>query len=150
MKTQSRMFSLVSTLAVSILVSGCAMVGAPALQVSRIGAFTIASTKDVKVNAKEVGARVEGKHDVIWYFGIASLEQAIDNAIEKSPGADALIDVVIYVYSYQLPEFYRWGFKVEGTPVSTKSYSLLKEAKPLVTGKNIKDVYEIVQFIEVE
>ena len=137
MLTKTRMFSLFATLAVGFLISGCAQ---------RIGAFTISSTKNVKVNAEQLGARVEGKHAV--FFGTASLEQAVDDAIEKAPGADALIDVVIWrTYSWL---GLRQGFKVKGTPVSTDAYALLREAKTLVTSKNVEDWNEIAQFIEAE
>ena len=125
MKTQLSKSTLFAAFAVGFLVSGCAQ---------RIGAFTTASTKIVRVNAEELGARVEGKH--ADFFGYASLEQAIDDAIESAPEADALIDVVIWKTWSWLG--LRQGYKVVGTPVSTNSYALLEEAEPLVTSENIE------------
>ena len=111
--------------------SGCAQ---------RIGAFTMTSTKVVKVNAKELGERVEGTHMV--FFGTPSLQEALDKAIEKSPGADALIDVTIW-YKYG---FIRKGFKVIGTPVSTKQgTSSLNNDEVFVNAENVEKVFDMSQ-----
>jgi|SaaInl7_200m_RNA_FD_contig_21_160175_length_484_multi_13_in_0_out_0_1 hypothetical protein len=127
--------SVISLVAV-FLFSGCAQ---------RIGAFTITSTKNVQINAKELGERVEGKHVVM--FGTPSLEQAIDSAIEKKAGADALIDVVIWIQK----GFFRSGFKVVGTPVSTKNFQgSLDENQKLVTSKDVDRIKELAKVLNVE
>ena len=129
----------VCAISAGVLFSGCAQ---------RIGAFTIASTKNVKVNAIEKGGRVEGRHTT--FFGQASLEEAVDRAIAKSPGADALIDVVVYFMPIG-SLILNTGYKVVGTPVSTKEYSMTVDGKPLISaGSDVEDIKKIARFIAVD
>jgi len=69
----------------------------------RVTDFTVLSTKNVDIKANKETPRVKG-----WGFNI---KDAIDKAIEKSPGSDALIDGVINRAFI--------GFTVKGTPVKT-------------------------------
>ena len=132
----SRLMRVVITMSILVMVSGCSQ---------RIGSFTMTSTKVIKVNAEQKGDRVEGKHMV--FFGSPSLQEAVDRAIQSAPGADALIDVTIW-YSVNI---IRKGYKVQGTPVSTKSHSLnINSDDLLVTKDNIREVYQNNKIIKIQ
>ena len=135
MNTISKLMKLIVTMSIVVMVSGCSQ---------RIGAFTMASTKIVKVNAEEMGDRVEGKHMV--FFGTASLEEAVDRAIQSAPGADALIDVTIWYTT----NFITTGFKIQGTPVSTKNFSQNKIEDLFVTTGNINELYQSDKIKKIE
>ena len=136
MNTKLRIAIGASAVLLGVLASGCAQ---------RIGAFTIASTKNVQVSSLTMGERVEGKHSV--WFGVPSIEQAIDDAIEKSPGADALSDVVIWISN----GFFKRGFKVVGTPINTKKTGSLEGIDgPLLTAENASEALTIAKVIRVD
>ena len=102
------------------LIAGCTQ---------RIGDFTVASTKnmDVTDNSHTIitGNRVTGKDvaHIILFFptGIPDMKEAMDNAIEKSPGAVGLSDVTIKLGNFYIPLIYgqQW-YEVEGTPIKEK------------------------------
>lgn len=108
---------LLSVLALSTL-QGC---------VTRVGDFTVASTKniDIKSEAHRVDSsrRVHGK-DTIHIISFIptgmypNMKEAMDNAIEKAPGAVALSDVTIKRGAWYIPFVYGQDyFEVEGNPV---------------------------------
>ena len=77
--------------------------------------FTVISSKNADVKGK-VGKRVKGS-DGSCTLVYPNMKEAIDRAIEQEPGADALVDGVVY-YKY----YYFWHvYEVEGTAISTKN-----------------------------
>jgi len=80
----------------------------------RIVDFTVISSKNCDVKGKK-GQRVKGS-DGTCALMYPEMKEALDRAIEQQPGADALIDGVIYYKSYYVYHKY----EVEGTAISTK------------------------------
>lgn len=118
MRARKRVIALSLSFVIAFLAaSGCS---------TRLVDFTIISTKNVAMRFEEggMGPRVEGK-DEVWSIlgiplGVPNLEEAIDDAIEKSgPQYDALTDGVVYSYFYWFLLTSVNGFKVEGTPISS-------------------------------
>lgn len=93
--------------------------------------FTVISTKNVPLTQKGVDfakaqQTVEGsdKKQIILFIptGSPSMEEAVDRALAKYPGAIALSDGVIYSKTLYIPPF--WGYNkivVKGTPVYSPS-----------------------------
>lgn len=104
----------------AIVMAGC---------VVRQGDFTVLSDKLVDTKhfdlskAKKVGhAKGEDKARIIVLFptGQPSLEDAIDDALEKG-GGDVLTDAVVHSYSWYIPYIYgESGWRVEGDVVKTR------------------------------
>ena len=99
-----------------LLSSGCS---------TRLIDFTIISSKNVDLsNASEFTRgteRMEGKdkaHMVLFIpFGVPSMKEAVDRAIETVPGAVALVDGVV-VYKWWTAGLYgQSSYIVEGTPL---------------------------------
>ena len=97
-----------------VALSGCT-------SVNRIGDFTIISSKNIDLsrgaNFKRGTTRVKGQ-DMVSNSGFTpvvypNMKEAIDNAIEGTPGAVALLDGVI---SQKIAPF-KTGYVVEGTPL---------------------------------
>ena len=106
---------LVMALVFGMVVTGCT---------TRFGAFTVISTKSVDWSrASEFtrsNQRVEGEdmyHIIIFIptkFNI-TIEDAVDKALQKVPGAIALVDAVLRSKSFWIPYIYgRAGYYVEG------------------------------------
>jgi len=103
------------------LLSGCA---------TRIGDFTVLSTKNMDFNSPDgfvtqVGRRVTGedKQHFILFFpvtGAANMKEATDAAIQRVPGAVGLSNVVLYHTGMWLILYGNAGYRVEGDPVFTK------------------------------
>jgi hypothetical protein len=94
----------------------------------RLTDFTVISSKNVDLSRaaefKRGSERVEGK-DTIYIIlfiptGIPNLKEAIDNAIEKVPGAVALVDGVVKIESWY---FFigAQSYIVEGLPLIDRS-----------------------------
>ena len=105
------------------LLSGCA---------TRIGDFTVLSTKNMDLNSSDgfttqTGKRVTGsdvQHWVLFFpvTGMANMKQATDNAIQSAPGAVGLSNVVLYNTSVWIPLLYaNGGYRIEGDPVFPKN-----------------------------
>jgi len=104
------------------LLSGC---------VTRIGDFTVLSTKNMDFNNKEgfvtqVGRRVSGsdtRHYVLILpvTGSADVKNAADEAIQRVPGAVGLSNVVLYRTGLWLILYNYGGYRVEGDPVYPKN-----------------------------
>jgi len=98
--------------------------------------FTIISTKNVDLskagNFTRSKTRTEGTDLVhmIFYFptGIPNMKEAIDKALEKIPGAIALVDGVVYHKSWGVILYGQTMYVVEGTPL----------IDPSLTDNNIK------------
>lgn len=94
--------------------------------VHRIGDFTVASSKNMDItdhlHRVDTGNRVTGDdtvHIIIFIpTGIPNMKEAMDNAIEKAPGAVGLSDVTVKLGAFYIPLIYgqQW-YEVEGTPV---------------------------------
>ncbi len=92
----------------------------------RIGDFTVASTKNMDVTDAthkiDYGKRTTGidRTHIILFIptGIPNMKEAMDVAIEASPGAVGLSDVTIKQGSFVIPFIYgqQW-YEVEGTPI---------------------------------
>ncbi len=92
----------------------------------RITDFTIISSKNIDLSRgkelKRSTDRVSGidKKHVIFFIptGIPNLKEAMDRAIESSPGAVALTDGVVTAYNWWIPGIYgqHW-IEVSGSPL---------------------------------
>ena len=78
--------------------------------------FTVISSKNTDVKGK-VGKRVKGSDGQCGFIGIPNIKEALDKAIEQEPGADALVDGVIYFKQYPFWTVYQ----IEGTAINTKN-----------------------------
>ena len=99
---------------------------------TRLGEYTIISTKNVDTSAMsryEKGhsrIRGEDKASIIVFvqMGQPNMKEAIDNAIEGTPGAVALLDPVLYHEYWWIPFIYGESkFVVEGNPLLKPSMS---------------------------
>lgn len=110
-----KLLSLAVVATAGVLLAGCSM---------RITDFTVISTKNVNVPAKDKAPRVKGEDCVIVFlfpFGVVNLKEAIDKAIESAgPQYDALIDGVAYLDNFHFLVG-KQCYRVEGTPINTKS-----------------------------
>ena len=87
--------------------------------------FTIVSTKNVDLSKASTftrsKTRTEGTDIVhlIIYFptGIPNMKEAIDRALEKVPGAIALVDGVVYHKYWWALVYGQHMYVVEGTPL---------------------------------
>jgi uncharacterized membrane protein len=108
-----------------VLVPLVAVVLAGCTTVTRIGDFTIVSSKNIDLSRgadfKRGTNRVKGEDIVvITGFNVPStpnMKTAIDRAIEYVPGAVALLDGVISQKTISYPFYTRMGYVVEGTPL---------------------------------
>lgn len=92
--------------------------------------FTVISSKNVDLSkASEFtrgSQRVEGEDTayIILFFptGIPNMKEAVDRALEKVPGAIALVDGVLYQKYFYIPPLFGMNqFVIEGTPLIDKS-----------------------------
>ena len=114
-----------------LLISLCAFVLAGCAQTTRIGDFTIISSKNIDLskgaNFKRGTNRVVGKDLTPGGFGgtmAPNMKTAIDRAIESVPGTVALVDGVVS----QIYGSWSMGYMVEGTPLIDPT--LLENAIP--------------------
>lgn len=117
----TKLFFRTSVILCSLLVlSGCSR---------RIIDFTVISSKNVPITEKgtefkKATTRVKGvdsKTSILFFQGMPDMKEAIDDAIEKYPGAVALTDGVIYSKSWSCFLFGKNKFEVEGTPLYPES-----------------------------
>lgn len=116
MKTITRMLLACSLVAVALTLGGC---------VSRLGAFTVLSTKNIDWSRTQEYVRYSDKtkgkdinHIIIFIPTKANvnIEDAVDDAIEKIPGGIALVDAVVRYRSFSIPFIYaQAGYIVEGS-----------------------------------
>ncbi|MDK2841927.1 MAG: hypothetical protein PWQ17_1432 [Anaerophaga sp.] len=91
----------------------------------RIFDFTMVSTKNIDLSKastfKRSNNRANGEDGVYWIItiplGVPNLKEAIDKAIESTPGAVALVDGVVYSKSWWAIVTGYSGYVVEGTPL---------------------------------
>ncbi len=97
-----------------LAVSMCAVLFLSTACTTRLVDFTVISSKNCDVKGKKM-QRVKGS-DGTCALMVPNMKEAIDRAIESQPGADALVDGVVYYKSYYLYHAY----EVEGTAIATK------------------------------
>lgn len=91
----------------------------------RITDFTIISTKNVDLSKASSFTRGKGRNEGVDKahiiltipFGRPNLKEAIDRAIEATPGAVALVDGVVYSKSWWAILYGQTKIIVEGTPL---------------------------------
>jgi len=122
-----RFFGLV--LLAGLFISGCSY---------RVVDFTIISTKNVDLSKAGTftrgKARVEGQ-DVAHIIliiptGRADMEEAIDRALEKTPGAVALVDGVVYSKAWTVILYGQTTILVEGTPLINPALAMNSNEVP--------------------
>jgi hypothetical protein len=142
-------FSLLALGVVALILSSCS---------HRVLDFTLISTKNVDLSkgaSFERGKqRVEGVDMVHWIIcfptGTVNIKEAVDRAIESTPGCVALLDGVIYTKFWWIPYIYgQQSASIEGTPLIDPSLAYNSEDIPSF-GKidididgNIKSVEQI-------
>lgn len=114
--------------------------------VTRLGDLSVASTKNINLKTEthrvDTSRRVKGE-DVVHIISFIptsmypNLEEAMDNAIEKVPGAVALSDVTIKRGVWYIPLIYGQDYiEIEGNPVfedKVESKTALKESPQTYT-----------------
>ena len=117
MKKIKFLFLFLSLSIVAIIFSSCSR---------RILDFTLISSKNVDLSkgaSFERGkSRVEGEDKIHWIIfiptGTVSIKEALDKAIESTPGCVALLDGVIYTKFWWIPYIYgQQRATIEGTPL---------------------------------
>ena len=120
-------FFILSVVAVVFLTSSCTR---------RIMDFTLISTKNVELSKfptyKRGTSRVEGKDtkSIIIFIptGVPDAKEAIDRAIESTPGAVALVDGVLTYKNFYIPYIYgEMTYVVEGTPLIDPAFASVDE-----------------------
>jgi len=107
---------------ITLLVLACLLLSSCAY---RITDFTIISTKNVDLSKASTFTRgktrnegVDKAHIILFIpFGRPHLKEAIDRAIEATPGAVALVDGVVYSKSWWAILYGQTKIIVEGTPL---------------------------------
>jgi len=124
---------------IAIIISGCSY---------RVLDFTLVSTKNIdlsKASSFERGKqRVEGLDKVHLILtiptGRPNLKEAVDRAIETTPGCIALVDGVIYSKFWTAILYGQTSYLVEGTPLVDKSLAINMSDIPkygrIAIGKN--------------
>jgi uncharacterized protein YceK len=134
-----------------ILFSSCA---------HRITDFTIISTKNIDLSkastftkGKSRNEGVDKAHIILFIpFGRPHLKEAIDRAIESTPGAVALVDGVVYSKSWWAILYGQSKIIVEGTPLMDPSLASNEEVPEYSIAKLDKDgeVREIAEITKEE
>lgn len=105
----------------------------------RILDFTLISSKNVDLTKGATfirgKGRVEGTDMVHWIIcfptGTVNIKEAVDRAIESTPGCVALLDGVIYSKFWWIPYIYgQQSATIEGLPLIDPSVSLNTEESP--------------------
>ena len=99
---------------------------------TRLVDFTVISTKNVDLSKASTFTRGQGRvmgedmiHIIVFIpTGVSNMKEAIDRAIEVTPGAVALVDGVVLNKFFYIPYIYgRGGYVVEGTPLISPNSS---------------------------
>lgn len=89
----------------------------------RIMDFTMISTRNIEMSGfSEPQRRVKGTSCVPVIFGplgVPNMEDAIEDAIDEVPGADALVDGVLTQQNNSFL-FGSYCYVIEGSPISTR------------------------------
>jgi hypothetical protein len=118
---------LVMVLAFGFSVTGCA---------TRLGAFMVISTKSIDWSRTSEytrsNQRVDGEDNIHLIIFIPTgrkitIEDAVDNALQKVPGAIALVDAVLRYKSFSIFFYAMRGYYVEGTVLIDPKLASYKE-----------------------
>ena len=113
----TKLIRFILAMAIAVSLTGCA---------TRLIDFTMISTKNIDwthaANFQRGKDRVQGTDEVsIIIFiptGVPNMKEAIDRAIEKIPGAVALVDGVVTQKSWYIPYIFgKFSYIIEGTPL---------------------------------
>lgn len=108
---------LLAGLLATVVVSGCA---------TRVGDFTVASTKNMDVKSslhrvdesERVVARDVAHIILVFPLRLPNMKEAMDNTIEKRPGAVGLSNVTVKRGGFYIPFLYGQDYyEVEGNPI---------------------------------
>ncbi len=122
---------LITSILVAFIMSGCSY---------RVMDFTLISSKNVELSKfpdfERGQSRVEGKDTkpiiVVFPTGRPDGKEAIDKAIESTPGAVALVDGVLTYKYFYIPYIYgEYTYVVEGTPLIDPSLVSAEEIEKL-------------------
>lgn len=112
----ARVVWLVAT--VVVMAAGCT---------TRHGDLTVGSTKNIPAELEILRENVVGRdcsHNVLLLFNFGvrnpTIDGALDNAIERVKGADALSDAVLYQDRVFTIIYNRSCFRVKGTAIRTR------------------------------
>lgn len=118
MSRPTRLPGMLMLLLALVAISGCT---------TRIGDLTILSTKNIPAETTIIRENVQGKecaNIVLLLIPIGTMnptiDGAIDDALDKVSGADALIDVTIESYAWTAILFTQSCVTVEGTAISSR------------------------------
>ena len=130
---------------------------------SRVGDFTVISTKNTELGQKYARTALDGSKAVgidskpiivIIPFGTPNIKEAVDKALEKA-GAQVLTDVVVYYDYYYIPYIYgEMKYRVEGVAwkkvenLSAAMQKDLESAKAIYVAKEINGKTQFVQVAE--
>ena len=93
---------------------------------TRMGDLTIATTKNLPQKFEMVGNEIEGKDCANMFLFIPigvlnpSIEGALDDALEKVPEADAMVDATIHQTTLFTLLFNQNCFRIKGSPIKTR------------------------------
>jgi hypothetical protein len=139
-----------------------AVVFAMASCTNRILDFTMVSSKNIDLSrgaSFERGkSRVTGEDMAHWIIllptSTVSIKEALDRAIESTPGCVALLDGVIYTKFWYIPYIYGQQVAiVEGTPLIDPSLTLMDKTYPtygVIELTNKGDVKQITEMSELD
>ena len=108
-----------------IIIGSCAALLLSACS-TRVTDFTIISSKNIDLSHgaafNRAPARVKGEDRksifIIFRTGEPNAKEAMDKAIESTPGAVGLLDGVIIKHEWYVPGIYgEFWYEVEGTPL---------------------------------
>jgi hypothetical protein len=114
----NRMFVAILFCVGLISLGGCA---------TRLGDFTVLSTKNVDVTGLKPGDRFSGEDCVGYLFAMIPLgdvnwKNAMDQALERGKG-DVMVDVVLTAKGWMIPYIFgQQCIEIEGTVSQTSSY----------------------------
>ena len=126
-------FLLLCCVTMSILMTSC---------VSRLGAFTVISTKNIDwsraAEYQRNNKRVDGEdvfHIIIFIptkMNI-TIEDAVDQALEKVPGAVALVDAVLRSKFFYIPYIYgQSAYIIEGSVLIDPKLAMLDDCNETI------------------
>lgn len=105
-KSISKLSISILTLVSIVILSGCS---------TRIGDFTVLSTKNIDYSQlgeyQVVNTRSTGQDMKTWT--VASMEEAVDKAIESVDGGVAMTDVTVEIVN----GFFSSGYRIEGNVI---------------------------------
>lgn len=106
------------TIVVLLMATGCSM---------RLGDFTLMTTKNIGITPRPLASGVRGEDCIHQILGIPigslnpNLEEAIDNAVAKASGGNAMTDASIHQDIFTVLLYTRVCMRVDGAVVALHS-----------------------------